>query len=102
MSEDLEQRMTHVEAHLDQLARELGRAREDAGADRESAETRQVLRGQLGLIQALRDTQLEHGNVLGGLVAQTAGNTERLDQLETGQAQIVELLAQVLARLSDA
>jgi hypothetical protein len=105
-----------VEARLDQVARELGRAREDsgdartlaAGADRESAETRQVLRSQVSLIQALRDTQLEqgraldeHGRVLGALVAETANNSTRLDQLEAGQQQIAELLAQVLHRLPE-
>ncbi len=130
MSEDLEQRVTHVEARLDQMARELGRAREDAGAartlaagaDRESAETRQVLRGQTSLIQALRDTQLEqsaalgdHRQVLGALVTETASNSSRLnalatdtasnssrlDALEAGQQQIVGLLDEVLSRLPE-
>lgn len=114
--EDLEQRVTRVEARLDQLAREMGRAREDAAdartlaqfADHETAETRQVQRAQLGLIQALRDTQLEQGRtleeqgrVLGALVAETANNATRLDRLDVGQQATNDLLAQILRRLPE-
>ena len=107
---DVERRISALEAEVSRIQGELDRARQDAaaarvlatGADRDVSDVRSQLRAQRGLLQALRDTQVEHGDRLdrlerrmtavelrlGALEDRIAGMdarlTGRIDSLETG------------------
>ncbi len=66
--EDLDARLTAVENRLDDVAEQSRRAREDSAAarvlagaaDRDVSEMRAVLQGHTKVLNALRETQLEH------------------------------------------
>ncbi|MFC7545798.1 hypothetical protein [Plantactinospora sp. GCM10030261] len=59
--EELEQRITAMEAELAVVRQEAAAARALAsGADRDVAEYRAELRGHTRVLSALRETQLEH------------------------------------------
>ena len=66
---DLERRVSALEREVARLQSEADRTRHDAeaartlagGADRDVSEVRSQLRAQRGLLQALRETQIEHG-----------------------------------------
>ncbi|MGK5497564.1 hypothetical protein [Streptomyces sp. URMC 125] len=76
MSEDeLRRRLEELErkvARIGELEAEVARLREDAAstrtlasmADRDVAEMRTTMRGHTQVLNALRETQLEHGQVL--------------------------------------
>ncbi|MEU8243462.1 hypothetical protein AB0C07_34845 [Actinoplanes missouriensis] len=59
--EDLEQRVTAVEAELAAVRQDAAAARAlAAGADRDTSEVRAELRGHTRVLESLRQTQLEH------------------------------------------
>jgi chromosome segregation ATPase len=80
---DLERRVSALEHEVAYLKGELDRARENTqavrvfagGADRDVSDVRSELRAQRQLLQALRETQVEHGARLDRLES-------RMDRLE--------------------
>jgi chromosome segregation ATPase len=91
--EGLSRRVSAVEAQVERLREDGATTRMMAAmADRDVAEYRQVARAQMGVLNALRETQLEqsrvlveHGQILGALVAGHQETTHRLATLEAGQ-----------------
>jgi chromosome segregation ATPase len=87
---DLERRVSALEQDVIRLQGELDRAREDAeaartlagGADRDVTDVRSQLRAQRGLLQALRDTQVEQGERLDRLERRMTSVELRLNALE--------------------
>ena len=87
---DVERRISALEAEVSRIQDELDRARQDAaaarvlatGADRDVSDVRSRLRAQRGLLQALRDTQVEHGDRLDRLERRMAAVELRLGALE--------------------
>jgi len=87
---DLERRVSALEQDVTRIQGELDRAREDTeaartlagGADRDVSEVRSQLRAQRGLLQALRDTQVEHGDRLDRLERRMTAVELRLGALE--------------------
>ncbi len=81
--EELEQRVTAMEAELAVVRQEAAAARAlAAGADRDVAEYRAELRGHTRMLGALRETQLEH----------YAEHKTDAAEVKAGIAQIVRLL----------
>ncbi|WP_460441499.1 hypothetical protein [Amycolatopsis stemonae] len=75
--EDLEARVTALEEQVRQSREDATAARVLAGAaDRDVSEFKQLFYAQVKVLNALRETQIEHGQRLDGLDA-------RFDQLET-------------------
>ena len=87
---DVERRISALEAEVSRIQDELDRARQDAaaarvlatGADRDVSDVRSRLRAQRGLLQALRDTQVEHGDRLDRLERRMTAVELRLGALE--------------------
>jgi chromosome segregation ATPase len=87
---DLERRVSALEQDVTRLQGELDRARENTeaartlagGADRDVSDVRSQLRAQRGLLQALRDTQVEHGDRLDRLERRMTAVELRLTALE--------------------
>jgi len=87
---DVERRISALEAEVSRIQDELDRARQDAaaarvlatGADRDVSDVRSRLRAQRGLLQALLDTQVEHGDRLDRLERRMAAVELRLGALE--------------------
>ena len=87
---DLERRVSALEQDVTRLQGELDRAREDTeaarvlagGADRDVSDVRSQLRAQRGLLQALRDTQVEQGERLDRLERRMTSVELRLNALE--------------------
>jgi chromosome segregation ATPase len=87
---DVERRISALEAEVSRIQDELDRARQDAaagrvlatGADRDVSDVRSQLRAQRGLLQALRDTQVEHGDRLDRLERRMTAVELRLGALE--------------------
>jgi chromosome segregation ATPase len=98
---DLEQRVAALEAEVARLQGELDHTRQDAvaarvlatGADRDVSDVRSQLRAQRQLLQALRDTQVEHGARLDRL-------EHRMDQLEGRMTALEDRITGLDARLS--
>ncbi len=118
MSEDeLKRRLEALEkqaARIGELEAEVARLREDAAsaralagmADRDVAEMRTTMRGHTQVLNALRETQVEHGKVLDAhttaLEAQsrTLQNVaELVGQLMVGQISMAEQLTRIEDRL---
>jgi predicted TIM-barrel fold metal-dependent hydrolase len=77
--EELRSRLNVVEVRLTQLSVEAASARQLAAmADREVAEIRHTVRAHTRVLNALRETQVEHGATLATLVA---GQTAIIDHL---------------------
>lgn len=101
--EDLEQRITAMEAELAIVRQEAAAARAlAAGADRDVAEYRAELRGHSRVLGALRETQLEQGQAITRLddrVDQLTGTVGHIrDQHGASLTQIVGLLNQLIDR----
>ena len=87
---DLERRVSALEQDVTRIQGELDRAREDTaaartlagGADRDVSDVRSQLRVQRTLLQALRDTQVEHGDRLERLERRMTAVELRLTALE--------------------
>ena len=87
---DLEQRVAALEREVARLQDELDHTRQDAaaarvlatGADRDVSDVRSQLRAQRQLLQALRDTQIEHGRRLDQLERRMTAVELRLTALE--------------------
>jgi chromosome segregation ATPase len=95
--EDLERRVSQVEAELSVVRQETAAARAlAAGADRDVAEYRAELRGHTRVLSALRETQLEHDAELkadvGGLKADVSSLKAGMAEVRSGVALIVRLL----------
>lgn len=96
---DLERRVTALEQEVTRLRGEPDQARGDAaaarvlatGADRDVSDIRSQLRAQRQLLQALRDTQVEHGRRLDQL-------ERRMDALELRMNALEDRLAGMDAR----
>lgn len=81
--EDLERRISAMEAELAVVRQEAAAARAlAAGADRDVAEYRAELRGHTRVLSALRETQLDH----------YAEHKADVVEIKAGLAQIVNLL----------
>jgi chromosome segregation ATPase len=99
--DDVERRISALEQEVLRIRSELDRSREDAeaartlagGADRDVSEVRSQLRAQRGLLQALRDTQVEHGRRLDQL-------ERRMDALELRMTALEDRVAGMDARLT--
>lgn len=96
-SPDLEARVAALEARLVEVAADASAARElAAGADRDVSEVRAELRAHTRALNALRETQVEHGRAIGNLQEQmNRGFAEmrgRFDQTAAGMEIIVRLL----------
>ena len=87
---DLERRVSALEQDVTRIQGELDRAREGTeaartlagGADRDVSDVRSQLRAQRGLLQALRATQVEHGDRLDRLERRMTAVELRLGALE--------------------
>lgn len=81
-NEDLEQRVSAVEAELSVVRQEAAAARAlAAGADRDVAEYRAELRGHTRVLSALRETQLDHYAELKADVAVVKAGVARIVHL---------------------
>jgi len=88
--DDVERRVSALEQEVLRIQGELDRARQDAeaarvlatGADRDVSDVRSQLRAQRGLLQALRDTQVEHGRRLDQLERRMTAVELRLNALD--------------------
>ncbi len=108
--EELAQRVAALEAEIGVIRQEAAAARAlAAGADRDVADYRAELRGHTRTLNALRETQLEHGQAitqLSGRVGQLTGTVDQLtgtvshirDQHGAKLDDIVGLLNQLIAR----
>jgi chromosome segregation ATPase len=80
--EELAQRVAALEAEIGVIRQEAAAARAlAAGADRDVADYRAELRGHTRTLNALRETQLEHGQAitqLSGRVDQLTGTVDQL------------------------
>jgi chromosome segregation ATPase len=98
---DLERRVAALEQEVARIQGELDQAREDTaaarvlatGADRDVSDVRSQLRAQRGLLQALRDSQIEHGTRLDRL-------ERRMDLLEARMTTLEDRIAGMDARLT--
>src|SRR5262249_57335909 len=93
---ELAQRVAALEAEIGVLRQEAAAARAlAAGADRDVADYRAELRGHTRTLNALRETQLEHGQAitqLNGRVDQLSG---RVDQLTGTVSQLTGTVGQL-------
>ena len=88
--EDLDARLTAVENRLDDVAEQSRRAREDSAAarvlagaaDRDVSEMRAVLQGHTKVLNALRETQLEHSAKFDRIDAKFSQIDARFDQID--------------------
>lgn len=102
-SEELAQRVAALEAEVGVLRQEAAAARVPAaGADRDVADYRAELRGHTCTLGALRETQLEQGQVITGLGAKVDALTGTVGQLRdqhgASLTEIVGLLNQLIDR----
>ena len=98
--DDLEARVTHLEHSVTDVRQDAAAARLMAGAaDRDVSEFRQVQNAHTKVLNALRETQIEHGKV-------QVEHGKRLDSLEdrvsagfsmmsTGMAQMTAMLVDI-------
>lgn len=99
--EEIEARLAAVEQQMLTLSQDAAAARVLAGgADREVGALATRLDAQTKLLMALRETQVEQGNRLGGLDTKVEGLEAEVRQgfgsLATGQAEITALLHRLL------
>jgi hypothetical protein len=95
--DEIKTRLSIVERDVAELREQLALARSDAaaartlaaGADRDVSEVRAELRAHTQALNALRETQLEHGRKLDEHITETR---EGFSTLATGMAQITALL----------
>ena len=98
---DLERRVAALEQEVARIQGELDQAREDTaaarvlatGADRDVSDIRSQLRAQRGLLQALRDSQIEHGTRLDRL-------ERRMDLIEARMTTLEDRITGMDARLT--
>lgn len=87
--EELEARLTEVERQLVEVRQDAAAARVLAGAaDRDVSEFRQILNAHTSVLNALRQTQVEH----------QAENREGFAKVSVGMAQISALLQNLIDR----
>lgn len=118
--DDLEARVTHLEHSVTDVRQDAAAARVMAGAaDRDVSEFRQVQNAHTKVLNALRETQVEHGKILGehGKILGEHGKIlvehgKRLDSLEdrvsagfsmmsTGMAQMTAMLVDIERKIDD-
>jgi hypothetical protein len=88
MSESLEERVAKLEERMELLSQRTTLASDTAG------DALHVAHLNAGLLSALRETQVEHGETL-------AEHTRTLGELKAGQAAIVGLLEELIRRDDD-
>jgi hypothetical protein len=97
--EELELRLAAVEAELPEIRQEAAAARAlAAGADRDVADYRAEMRSQTRMINALRETQVEQGQVQAEQGQVQAEQGQALSEIKTGMTQIVGLLNELISR----
>ncbi|MDX3193035.1 hypothetical protein PV458_31905 [Streptomyces sp. MN03-5084-2B] len=106
--EDLEARVTALEEQVQQSRHDAAAARILAGtADRDVSEFKQTLNGHTKVLNAMRETQIEHGQDISGLKTDVTGlKTEVADlraemqsgftKVNIGMEQVSRLLQQVI------
>ncbi|WP_435059506.1 hypothetical protein [Streptomyces sp. bgisy060] len=93
--------LEELRQRLDALEAEVGRLREESAAtrtlssmtDRDVAEWRVAMRGHTQSLSALRETQLEQGQALNGLNATVRQLSEVVGGIAAGQMQLAEHVA---------
>lgn len=94
--EELEARLTAVERQLAEVRQDAAAARVLAGAaDRDVSDFRQIFSAHTRTLNALRETQLEHGE---RLAAAEAKFDDGFAKLNVGMAQISALLQNLIDR----
>ncbi len=99
--EDLEARVTALEEQVQHTRQDAAAARVLAGtADRDVSEFKQTLNGHTQVLNALRETQIEHGQDISGLkteVADLRAETQSgFTKVNIGVEQMSRLLQQVI------
>ena len=91
--DDLEARVTHLEHSVADVRRDAAAARVLAGAaDRDVSEFRQELNAHTKTLNALRETQLEHGQRLDSLEHKVSSG---FGQMSLGMAQLTAMLVNI-------
>jgi Mg2+ and Co2+ transporter CorA len=94
--EDLEARVTALEEQVRHTRQDAAAARVLAGtADRDVSEFKQTLNGHTQVLNALRETQVEHGERIGRLEAKVDSGFTKLN---VNMEQISRLLQQVIEK----
>ena len=101
--EDVDRRLTAVEQGLAELRQltaqtsvDAGAARTlAAGADRDVSEVRAELRAHLSVLNALRETQVEHGTRLDPIDARLDQVDARFDQIDTRFGEVAAAFTRV-------
>ncbi|HMS74454.1 hypothetical protein [Gordonia sp. (in: high G+C Gram-positive bacteria)] len=104
--DDLDARLTAVENRLDDVDGQSRRAREDSAAarvlagaaDRDVSEMRSELQGHTRVLNALRETQLEHQARFDRVDGDLADLRRGFGVLHTGMNRITEMLTELLNR----
>jgi hypothetical protein len=97
---DLETRVQALEADVTRLREDGVTTRMMAAlADRDAAEARTAGRADTGVLQALRDTQIEQGRTLQTLAGAVGGLNTQVADLAAGQAELTGAVTEILRRL---
>ncbi|MBE8520949.1 hypothetical protein ILP97_26265 [Amycolatopsis sp. H6(2020)] len=99
--EDLEARVTALEEQVRHTRQDAAAARILAGtADRDVSEFKQTLNGHTQVLNALRETQIEHGQDISGLMTEAgairAETQSGFTKVNIGMEQMSRLLQQVI------
>jgi chromosome segregation ATPase len=97
--DDLEARVTHLEHSVADVRQDAAAARVMAGAaDRDVSEFRQVQSAHTKVLNALRETQVEHGKRLDSLEDKVSTG---FSMMSTGMAQITAMLVNIERKIDD-
>jgi len=99
--EDLEARVTALEEQVQQSRHDAAAARILAGtADRDVSEFKQTLNGHTQVLNALRETQIEHGQDISGLKTSVTDLRAEMQsgftKINIGMGEMSRLLQQVI------
>ncbi|MEV6878153.1 hypothetical protein [Amycolatopsis sp. NPDC051128] len=99
--EDLEARVTALEEQMQHTRRDAAAARVLAGtADRDVSEFKQTLNGHTKVLNAVRETQVEHGRDIAGLKTEVSSLRAEMQSgfttVNIGMERMAQLLQQVI------
>ncbi|RZS44515.1 hypothetical protein EV193_101391 [Herbihabitans rhizosphaerae] len=102
MTDDLDSRLAKLEAEMPKARRDATAARLLAmGADREVFDMRARLQAHTALLNALRETQMEHGQRLDRLTSRVDGGFAQADRNFATVEQNFKLMAVGMAEIKD-